>query len=60
MKTGSDIYRKSENNRKTREIRIPEPKERNSSEAYELNEHLNKSIKHPVFGRANSGSSEAT
>ena len=29
-------------------------------EAYELNEHLNKSIKHPVSGRANSRSSEAT
>ena len=29
-------------------------------EAYELNEHLNKSIKHSVSGRAYSGSSEAT
>ena len=40
MKTGSDIYRKSKNNRKTREIRIPEQKERDpaSCEAYELNE----------------------
>ena len=29
-------------------------------EAYELNEHLNKSIKYPVSERANTGSSEAT
>ena len=31
IKTESDIYRESGNNRKTREIKIPEPKERNSS-----------------------------
>ena len=61
-KTESDIYRESENNRKTREIRIPEPKERTPAprEAYDLNEHLNKSIRHPVSGRAYPGSLEAT
>ena len=63
MKTESDIYQKSGNNRKTREIRIPEPKEKNSAprEACQLNEHLNNIRKCPKYpGRTNPGSSEAT
>ena len=61
MKTDSDIYRKSGNNRKTREIRIPEQKRETPAprEAYGLNEHLNNRNKAYNTGCANLGSSES-
>ena len=62
MKTESDIYRESGNDRKTREIRITERKRETPAPRtmYDLNEHLINNMKHPVSGSTNSGSSEAT